>query len=52
MDMLNTSRSKSERFGQMFLLNGKNRISVNNLNAGDIGAVVKLKDTHTGNTLS
>jgi elongation factor G len=52
MDMLNTSRSKSERFGQMFLLNGKNRMSVNNLNAGDIGAVVKLKHTHTGNTLS
>ena len=52
MDILNTSRSKSERFGQMFLLNGKNRMSVNNLNAGDIGAVVKLKHTHTGNTLS
>ena len=52
MDILNTSRSKSERFGQMFLLNGKNRMSVNNLNAGDVGAVVKLKHTHTGNTLS
>ena len=52
MDILNTTRGKSERFGQMFLLNGKNRLSVNNLNAGDIGAVVKLKDTHTGNTLS
>ena len=52
MDILNTTRGKSERFGQMFLLNGKNRLSVNNLNAGDIGSVVKLKDTHTGNTLS
>ena len=51
MDMLNTTRSKTERFGQMFLLNGKNRMSVNHLNAGDIGAVVKLKDTHTSNTL-
>ena len=51
MDMLNTSRSKTERFGQMFLLNGKNRMSVSRLNAGDIGAVVKLKDTHTSNTL-
>jgi elongation factor G len=51
MDMLNTSRSKTERFGQMFLLNGKNRMSVSHLNAGDIGAVVKLKDTHTSNTL-
>lgn len=51
MDILNTTRSKTERFGQMFLLNGKNRMSVNHLNAGDIGAVVKLKDTHTSNTL-
>ena len=51
IDMLNTSRSKTERFGQMFLLNGKNRMSVSRLNAGDIGAVVKLKDTHTSNTL-
>ena len=51
MDMLNTTRSKTERFGQMYLLNGKNRMSVNHLYAGDIGAVVKLKDTHTSNTL-
>ncbi len=51
MDIYNSSRGKSERFGQMYLLNGKNRTSVNSLNAGDIGAVVKLKDTHTGNTL-
>ena len=51
LDMLNTTRSKTERFGQMYLLNGKNRMSVNHLNAGDIGAVVKLKDTHTSNTL-
>jgi elongation factor G len=33
------------------MLNGKNRVSVPVLNAGDIGAVVKLKDTQTGNTL-
>ena len=51
LDMLNTTRSKTERFGQMYLLNGKNRMSVSHLNAGDIGAVVKLKDTHTSNTL-
>ena len=51
-DLYNTSRGKTERFGQMFLMNGKNRTSVTKLNAGDIGAVVKLKDTHTGNTLT
>ena len=37
--------------GQLFVLNGKNRTQVNRLSAGDIASVVKLKDTHTGNTL-
>ena len=35
----------------MFILNGKNRTQVDQLSAGDIAGVVKLKDTHTGNTL-
>lgn len=52
MDMYNTNREKSERLGQLFVLNGKNRKEVTELTAGDIGAVVKLKDTHTGNTLA
>ena len=51
LDLHNTTRGNTERFGQMFLMNGKERTSVTKLNAGDIGAVVKLKDTHTGNTL-
>src|SRR5439155_6929115 len=38
--------------GQIYLLNCKMRTTVPALHAGDIGAVVKLKDTHTGNTLS
>lgn len=50
-DLYNTHRNNSERFGQLFLLNGKKRVNVEGLNAGDIGAVVKLKDTHTGDTL-
>ncbi len=50
-DLYNSDRKAMERFGQIYLLNGKNRTSVERLNAGDIGAVVKLKDTHTGNTL-
>ncbi len=52
MDLYNSSRKNNERFGQIYLLNGKNRTTAEVLNAGDIGAVVKLKDTHTGNTLS
>jgi elongation factor G len=51
MDLYNSDRKVSERVGQIYTLNGKSRTSVNRLNAGDIGAVVKLKDTHTGNTL-
>ena len=51
-DYHNSNRNIDERFGQMFLLNGKNRTQVDKLYAGDIAGVVKLKDTHTGDTLS
>src|ERR1017187_2355590 len=50
-ELFNTSRRSTEKVGQIYLLNGKIRTSVPSLSAGDIGAVVKLKDTHTGNTL-
>jgi elongation factor G len=50
-DLFNTARRISEKIGQIYILNGKTRTSVPSLQAGDIGAVVKLKDTHTGNTL-
>jgi elongation factor G len=50
-ELYNTDRRTSEKIGQIYLLNGKNRVTVPTLSAGDIGAVVKLKDTHTGNTL-
>jgi elongation factor G len=50
-ELYNTDRRSTEKIGQIYLLNGKARETVPVLNAGDIGAVVKLKDTHTGNTL-
>ena len=50
-ELYNTDRRSTEKIGQIYILNGKTRTSVPTLNAGDIGAVVKLKDTHTGNTL-
>lgn len=50
-DLLNSERRTTERIGQMFVLNGRSREMVNELGPGDIGATVKLKDTHTGNTL-
>ena len=50
-DLYNSDRKTSERFGQMFVLNGKNRTQVDRVSAGDIAGVVKLKNTHTNNTL-
>ena len=52
MDMVNEANNKTERLSQIFAMNGKERREVGKLAAGDIGAVVKLKDTHTNNTLS
>ncbi|MGA3181383.1 MAG: elongation factor G [Verrucomicrobiota bacterium] len=51
MELFNADRQKSERIGQIYILNGRERTAVEELGGGDIGAVVKLKDTHTGNTL-
>ncbi len=50
-ELYNSTRRTTEKIGQIYVLNGKTRTSVPSLGAGDIGAVVKLKDTHTGNTL-
>ncbi len=51
MDLVNESNDKPERLGQLFVMNGRDRKEVAKLHAGDLGAVVKLKDTHTNNTL-
>jgi elongation factor G len=52
MDLFNTDRKITERVGPIYILNGRDRTATNELRAGDIGATVKLKDTHTGNTLA
>ncbi len=51
-DVQNTTRNVSEKISQIYVMNGKNRKEVSSLSYGDIGATVKLKDTHTGNTLA
>jgi elongation factor G len=51
MDLLNSGRNITERIGQIYSLNGRNRTAVNELRAGDIGATVKLKNTYTGDSL-
>ncbi|HZY10157.1 MAG TPA: elongation factor G [Bacteroidota bacterium] len=52
MDLINETNNKGERISQLYIMNGKERKEVGKLFSGDIGAVVKLKDTHTNNTLS
>jgi elongation factor G len=51
-ELLNATNRTAERFGQLFVANGKDRVSVNELYAGDIGVTVKLKNTHTNDTLN
>jgi elongation factor G len=48
----NVTRNKDERAGQLYLLRGKEQIAVNEVCAGDIGAVAKLVETTTGDTLA
>ncbi|MFQ5589312.1 MAG: elongation factor G [Nitrospiria bacterium] len=50
-ELYNSTKRVHERIGQLYILNGKERTAVEVLHAGDIGAVVKMKDSHTGNTL-
>jgi elongation factor G len=50
-DLLNPRRQVTERLGQLYVLNGRERTPVPFLNAGDLGAAVKLRSTHTGDTL-
>ncbi len=50
-ELLNVSVNKSEKIGQIFFVNGKNRIPAEHIVAGDIGTMVKLRTTKTGDTL-
>ncbi|KAA6341804.1 Elongation factor G [termite gut metagenome] len=51
-DLLNANRGSKERIAQLYVVAGSNRIKIEELQAGDIGAAVKLKDVKTGNTLN
>jgi elongation factor G len=48
----NVTKDSAERLGSVFLLQGKTQTAVPELKAGDLGAVAKLKDTLTNDTLS
>ena len=49
--VVNFSRSSQEKLAHISIMQGKTAVPVTELHAGDIGAVAKLKDTLTGDTL-
>jgi elongation factor G len=51
MELVNESNGVIEKINQLFLMEGNKRFPVNELEAGDIGATLKLKNTHINNTL-
>lgn len=51
MDLINHSTGGVNRIGSLFLSQGHKRIEVPEVKAGDIGAVVKLKDAGVNDTL-
>jgi elongation factor G len=50
-ELKNPATNTSERFGNLFILNGKHRKEVSEMKAGDLGIAVKLKNTMTNHTL-
>ncbi|WP_016779079.1 elongation factor G [Anaerophaga thermohalophila] len=52
MDLINMSREAKERLSQLYCVAGNTRHKVEELQAGDIGATVKLKETKTNHTLN
>jgi len=51
-DLLNTTRGRSEKLGTLYHICGKERTDCRGSAAGDIVAAVKLRETHTGDTLA
>jgi len=52
MDFINTNRDNKERLSQIFAVAGKTRNKVTEMQAGDLGATVKLKETKVNHTLT
>lgn len=51
MELENETTGVVEKINQLFLVEGNKRTAVNELGAGDIGATLKLRNTHVNNTL-
>lgn len=50
-ELINHQNDQTERINQLFIIDGHKREAVNKLAVGDIGAILKLKDTDTNHTL-
>lgn len=50
--LYNTNHEVTEKFSQIFVLRGKDKIEVSELREGDIGAILKLDTTNTQDTLA
>ena len=51
-EVFNATREKAEKLAHLSIAQGRERLEVDDLRAGDIGVVAKLRDTHTNDTLS
>jgi elongation factor G len=51
-DVFNATRDGAEKVGHLSIAQGRERVEVPALHAGDIGCVAKLRNTHTNDTLS
>ncbi len=51
MELENETTGVTEKLTQLFLVEGNKRTATNEMSAGDMGATLKLKNTHTNNTL-
>jgi len=50
--IVNVNKGKSEKFGTLYVMDGKKQKNVDKLVAGDIGAIAKLQLTETSDTLA
>ena len=51
-EVYNVGRSSTEKVGNMYFMRGHERVETNEVAVGDIGAMLKLKGTHTNDTLA
>ena len=51
-ELYNATRDVAEKLNHLAIAQGRDRVEVSRLHAGDIGCVAKLRNTHTNDTLS